>query len=148
MLCGSHKIQYRMRICEDVNFAEAGYSWEAFVFDGRIELDHLDASNPVMLSKWPSFLVNQFRSSTPESSYTYPAFLDQWRAFWIVVAMETNAVYGSLSGTSFDIPLDESSNSTEPQHPSVIDRGSPRKAIPVFSDWKAHLHKPAWASSR
>ena len=43
---------------EDENFAEAGYSWEAFVFDGRIELDHLDASNPLMLSKWPSFLVS------------------------------------------------------------------------------------------
>ncbi len=41
---------------EDENSAETGYSWEAFVFGGRVELDHLDPSNPLVFSKWPSFL--------------------------------------------------------------------------------------------
>ena len=42
---------------EDENSAEAGYSWEAFVFGGRVELDFMDASRPLLFSKWPSFLI-------------------------------------------------------------------------------------------
>lgn len=44
---------------EDENCAETGYSWEAWVFGGIVELDHLDASNPLMVSKWPSFLTSK-----------------------------------------------------------------------------------------
>lgn len=41
---------------EDENVAEAGYSWENFVFGGIIELLNCNPANPLLVIKWPNFL--------------------------------------------------------------------------------------------
>lgn len=40
---------------EDENVAEAGYSWENFVFGGIIELLDCNPANPLLAIKWPNF---------------------------------------------------------------------------------------------
>ena len=41
---------------ENENVAEAGYSWENFVFGGIIELLDCNPANPLLVIKWPNFL--------------------------------------------------------------------------------------------
>ena len=41
---------------EGENVAEAGYSWENFVFGGIIELLDLNPANPLLVVEWPNFL--------------------------------------------------------------------------------------------
>ena len=41
---------------EDENAAEAGYSWENYVFGGIIELLDLNSANPLLVIEWPNFL--------------------------------------------------------------------------------------------
>ena len=41
---------------EDEYVAEAGYSWENFVFGGIIDLLDLNPANPLLVIEWPNFL--------------------------------------------------------------------------------------------